>query len=149
MIRPTRKLLARIGVIGIIGAAFASAAIAADTTGALESNVGAVSAAATSVVSGVSLPAAASDVAVLVLDALAGGSNPSIAASQRSDPESRDQAKTGNGQAANAISAAEHLAPAGTVGMRPGWGCGDQNHTHTGPPGRPANAEPPPGCTKK
>jgi|Tabmets5t2r1_1033131.scaffolds.fasta_scaffold05641_3 hypothetical protein len=28
---------------------------------------------------------------------------------------------------------------------RPGWGCGDRNHVHTGPPGRP-DASPPPGC---
>jgi len=31
---------------------------------------------------------------------------------------------------------------------RPGWGCGDKNHVHTGPPGR-QYASPPPGCTKK
>jgi hypothetical protein len=31
---------------------------------------------------------------------------------------------------------------------RPGWGCGDKNHEHTGPPGR-QYASPPPGCTKK
>ena len=34
-----------------------------------------------------------------------------------------------------------------TSGARPGWGCGDTNHTHSGPPGRPL-ATPPPGCTK-
>jgi hypothetical protein len=28
---------------------------------------------------------------------------------------------------------------------RPGWGCGDRNHVHTGPPGR-QYAPPPPGC---
>ena len=33
------------------------------------------------------------------------------------------------------------------AGTRPGWGCGDTNHKHSGPPGRP-NATPPPGCTK-
>jgi capsid protein len=32
-----------------------------------------------------------------------------------------------------------------TTGARPGWGCGDTNHTHSGPPGRP-NATPPPNC---
>ena len=32
-------------------------------------------------------------------------------------------------------------------GTRPGWGCGDTNHKHSGPPGRPG-ATPPPGCTK-
>jgi hypothetical protein len=30
---------------------------------------------------------------------------------------------------------------------RPGWGCGDRNHVHTGPPGR-QYATPPPGCLK-
>ena len=28
---------------------------------------------------------------------------------------------------------------------RPGWGCGDRNHVHTGPPGN-QYASPPPGC---
>jgi hypothetical protein len=32
-----------------------------------------------------------------------------------------------------------------TSGARPGWGCGDTNHTHSGPPGRPG-ATPPPNC---
>jgi len=32
-------------------------------------------------------------------------------------------------------------------GARHGWGCGDTNHTHSGPPGRP-DATPPPGCTR-
>ena len=31
--------------------------------------------------------------------------------------------------------------------VRPGWGCGDTNHVHTGPPGQPG-ATPPPGCTQ-
>jgi hypothetical protein len=39
---------------------------------------------------------------------------------------------------------------------RPGWGCGDKNHDHTGPPGRreygPSGSQypptPPPGCTQ-
>lgn len=32
-----------------------------------------------------------------------------------------------------------------TTGARPGFGCGDENHQHSGPPGRPG-ATPPPGC---
>ena len=32
-----------------------------------------------------------------------------------------------------------------TTGARPGWGCGDTNHKHSGPPGRPG-ATPPPNC---
>ena len=34
------------------------------------------------------------------------------------------------------------------AGTRPAWGCGDTNHKHSGPPGRPTTATPPPGCTK-
>jgi len=30
---------------------------------------------------------------------------------------------------------------------RPGWGCGDRNHVHTGPAGR-QYAPPPPGCSR-
>jgi len=35
-----------------------------------------------------------------------------------------------------------------TTGARPGWGCGDTNHKHSGPPGRPG-ATPPPGCASR
>lgn len=31
---------------------------------------------------------------------------------------------------------------------RPGWGCGDENHGHTGPPGAQYGTTPPPGCTQ-
>jgi hypothetical protein len=34
-----------------------------------------------------------------------------------------------------------------TSSARPGWGCGDTKHEHTGPRGRP-DATPPPNCTK-
>jgi hypothetical protein len=143
MLRPTRKLWMRVGAASILGAAFASVAVAADNTGALDSSASAFSAAATNAIGAVTLPAAAQQTAVLVLDAIAGGSNPSSAASQRSDPGSRSQAK--DGSAAGLISAGQSLAAAGTVGVRPGWGCGDKNHTHDGPPGRP-DAESP--CNK-
>ena len=33
-------------------------------------------------------------------------------------------------------------------GTRPGWGCGDTNHKHSGPPGHPS-ATPPPGCASR
>jgi len=50
---------------------------------------------------------------------------------------------------ANENTTAPAAAPSdSTTGARPGWGCGDKNHTHSGPPGRPG-ATPPPGCTKK
>ncbi|HET8568136.1 MAG TPA: hypothetical protein VFM93_04010 [Candidatus Limnocylindria bacterium] len=32
--------------------------------------------------------------------------------------------------------------PTSTASARPGWGCGDKNHTHTGPPGRPNATSP-------
>lgn len=147
MLKPTRKLLTRIGAVGILGAAFASAAVAAENTAALDSSASALFAAATNAVSKVSLPAAANQTAALVLDAIAGGESPSTVASQRSDPESRGQAKN---ESAGLISAAQRQAgagTAGTVGVRPGWGCGDKNHTHSGPPGRPG-ANPPPGCER-
>ncbi len=45
-----------------------------------------------------------------------------------------------------------NLTPASTPDVltssaRPGWGCGDTKHEHTGPRGRP-DATPPPNCTK-
>ena len=147
MLRPSKKLLMRIGAVCILGAAGASAAVAADNAGALNSSVSAFSTAATNAVSNVSLPAAAKGTADMVLNAIAGGTSPSTVASQRSDPESRGQAKN---EGAGLISAAQRQAgggTAGTVGVRPGWGCGDKNHEHSGPPGRPG-ADPPPGCER-
>lgn len=145
MMRRTKKLWMRVGAVAIIGVAFASAALAADSTGIIESNASVVSAA--NVAGSVSLPAAAQATAAAVLHAIAGGANPSAAASERSDPESGAQAQQG-GSGQSLISAAQRLlsaGTAGTVGVRPGWGCGDKNHKHSGPPGRP-NADPPPGC---
>ena len=43
--------------------------------------------------------------------------------------------------------AAEPKNNTAASGTRPGWGCGDTKHKHSGPPGRPG-ATPPPGCTK-
>jgi hypothetical protein len=39
-------------------------------------------------------------------------------------------------------------AQTGTSTTKPGWGCGDKNHTHSGPPGNPTAAMPK-GCEKK
>jgi hypothetical protein len=128
----------RIGAVAILCAAGASAAIAADNTGAVSKG---------------SLPAAANATAVLVLEALAGGASASTVAAQRSPAESRGQAKQAKNDSAGLISAGQRQGGAGTagtvgtVGVRPGWGCGDNNHTHSGPPGRPG-ASPPPGCQR-
>ena len=47
------------------------------------------------------------------------------------------------------VSAPAAAAPTdSTTGARPGWGCGDTNHKHSGPPGRPG-ATPPPGCASR
>ncbi len=66
-------------------------------------------------------------------------------------------ASSQNGQEANEpadarSASSDEVTPASTPdaltsSVRPGWGCGDDNHTHSGPPGRP-NATPPPGCSK-
>ena len=52
-----------------------------------------------------------------------------------------------NEVAVNARAAAPKDNTTGASGTRPVWGCGDQNHKHSGPPGR-TGATPPPGCTK-
>jgi hypothetical protein len=36
----------------------------------------------------------------------------------------------------------EALTTTSTGSARPGWGCGDKNHTHEGPPGRPNATSP-------
>jgi hypothetical protein len=62
-----------------------------------------------------------------------------------------NEAITSNGPATTTTTARVNKAPAAaapvdaSTGARPGWGCGDTNHTHSGPPGRP-DATPPPGC---
>jgi len=55
---------------------------------------------------------------------------------------SRTTETTENEVAVNASAAAPKDS---TTGARPGWGCGDTNHKHSGPPGRPG-ATPPPNC---
>jgi hypothetical protein len=47
--------------------------------------------------------------------------------------------------AVSAPAAAERSAAAQEYGTRPGKGCGDKNHEHTGPPGNPSNTD----CPKK
>ena len=46
------------------------------------------------------------------------------------------------------VTSGHEVAVTGTSTTRPGFGCGDTNHTHSGPPGRPG-ASLPPGCTKQ
>jgi len=55
-------------------------------------------------------------------------------------------AVVGSGAASYAAGAGKKPPPASDQ-YRPGWGCGDKNHVHTGPPGR-QYAPPPPGCRR-
>jgi len=113
----------------------------AQIAGASTSEIGATVSAETTTAATVSLPAQASTVgqeksaAGLAIASAARASNES--ASERGETET-------NEVAVNASAAAPHDS---TTGARPGWGCGDTNHKHSGPPGRPG-ATPPPGCSK-
>jgi len=97
-----------------------------------------VTAALTTTAATVSLPEQASAVAV---ESSAKG----LATANEAMTE-REKATTSNEARVNAPAAAPKDST-GASGTRPGWGCGDTNRTHSGPPGRP-NATPPLGCTK-
>ena len=102
----------------------------------------------------VDLPAAAAS----VMEALVGGSNPSTmvanrdAASEHANVNANAKTHTAQSdvatQAVNNVSSGQHVGQTGTSGTRPGFGCGDTNHVHSGPPGRPG-ATPPTGCAKQ
>jgi len=95
-----------------------------------------------------SLPDQASAVASAVLGALTGGSNPSTIASNGKSGSDQTTANTEtNTETTTTVSSGQETNQAGTTGTKPGWGCGDTNHVHSGPPGRPG-ATPPPGCAK-
>ena len=100
--------------------------------------------------------ASVTSVASAVLGTLTGGSNPSTisrngnATSEHGNATSEQatNTKTNKDETTDTnVSAGQESSPASTTGTKPGWGCGDDNHTHSGPPGRPG-ATPPPGCAK-
>jgi hypothetical protein len=81
---------------------------------------------------------------------------PTVALPEQASSVATEKSATGiaaSNKAVTSTSANVNTAPAaaapvdGSTGARPGWGCGDTNHTHSGPPGRP-DATPPPGCTR-
>jgi len=89
-----------------------------------------------------------------ILVALVGDSNPSTVVGQSAGAStqgaSNANANSTKGQteaAENSVSHGQPVRQSGTAGTRPGFGCGDTNRVHTGPPGRPG-ATPPPGCAK-
>ena len=138
-----RKPWAYLAIGGVIAVGLSSAAFAAELT---DSNADSANPAA--------LHASdhASSVATAVLDALTGGSNPStVAANANASSEHGNSTNANNVSQVTTetpdteVSAGQENTPAGTTGTRPGWGCGDTNHVHTGPPGNPTATSP---CNK-
>ncbi len=140
------KIWTNVAVAAALAVALGSVAIGADTTDAsAAANPAPVGKAASA-----TLPDAAGSMASAVLAALTGGSNPSTVAahSNAADHATNTGPNTAEDETTDSnVSAATEHSPAGTTGTKPGWGCGDTNHTHSGPPGRPG-ASMPPGCTK-
>ncbi len=138
-----RKLWTYLAAGSALTIALGSAALGANAT---DSNGDATIPAALGHVASVTLPDKASSVASAVFEALTGGSNPSTVASNgKSNSEQATHTNTETNQNATTntnVSAGQETSPAGTTGTRPGWGCGDLNHVHTGPPGRPNATSP-------
>jgi len=128
----TTVVLALVVLLAQIAGASTREEIASGTTSAR------VTTEVTTTAATVSLPEQASAVAVESSAKGLATANESIA--------EREKTTISNEAAVNAPAAAPKDST-GSSGTRPGWGCGDTNHTHSSPPGRP-NATPPPGCTK-
>ena len=159
------KTLAVLAIITALGGAALGADSLATASGSDESNNsnGSGVTAASHASAKVELP----DVAAGVIAALVGGSNPStdlsrkgsddhasanashdtVNAQQDQDKVDNDNEAADNDNEVNEVEDAHDVAPTGTSATKPGFGCGDTNHKHSGPPGRPG-ASMPPGCTK-
>ena len=127
----TAVVLALVVLLAQIAGASTRDEIASSATSA------SVTAGLTTTAATVSLPEQASAVAIESSAKGLATANESIA--------ERGKSTTSNEVTVNAAAAPKDST--GASGTRPGWGCGDTNHTHSGPPGRP-NATPPPGCAK-
>jgi len=128
--------------IWVTAAVLAVVVLLAQIAGASTSDVG-TSAQATTAAT-VSLSAQASSVAQEKSAAGMATANAVRVSNESASERGRTETTETNEVTANAPAAAPHDS---TTGARPGWGCGDKNHTHSGPPGRPG-ATPPPGCSK-
>lgn len=161
------KTIAVLAIITALGGAALGADSLATASGSDESNTSgsAGMTAAGHASAKVELP----DVAAGVIAALVGGSNPSTDLSRKGsndhasansshDTVNANKDKVDNDNEAadnenevadneNEVEDAHDVAPTGTSTTKPGFGCGDTNHKHSGPPGRPG-ATLPPGCTK-
>jgi type IV secretory pathway TrbL component len=144
------KLWTYLAAGGALAVALSSAALGATVT---DSNADSTNPAARAHSFTVSLPDKASSVASAVLGVLTGGSTPSTIASNgnattehATNTNANTNANTNKDETTDGnVSAGQETNPAATTGTKPGWGCGDDNHTHSGPPGRPG-ATMPPGC---
>jgi hypothetical protein len=136
--------------VGAVALSLAGGALASDISvrvaGAnAANNDGASTAAAEHATLSVDLPA----VATHVMEVLAGGSNPSTMNKHDKAPkaEAKDNEVADNDEAAEAaeveapeveVEHGQKLGQTGTAGTKPGFGCGDKNHEHSGPPGNPS-----------
>ena len=75
----------------------------------------------------------------------AGLANANESITTRARVSTTETTTTANEVTANTPAGAPQDSTKG-AGTRPGWGCGDTNHTHSKPPGRPTTATPPPNC---
>lgn len=128
------KLWITVAASGALALALATAAIGADLTSTDATGPG-------------TLPDRASAVATAVIAAVTGGSNPaSIASSGKSNASSEHATTTTTAEDETATEATEtednDTGQAADTGPKPGWGCGDTNHTHTGPSGNPNATSP-------
>ena len=153
----TRRIaILRTIAVGTMIVALGGAALGADSlvnfanSDAARSDTG--SSAAEHATLNVDLPAAAAS----VMEALVGGSNPSTTVANHGTANEHANANANTHtaqsdvttQAVTNVSSGQHVGQTGTSGTRPGFGCGDTNHAHSGPPGRPG-ATPPTGCAKQ
>jgi hypothetical protein len=140
----TAAILAGIVLLAQVAGAAARSGEAGGVAAAIRAAVSTDSAATATV----SLPSAASTVAVE--QSAKGQETAAAAIAAARERANENQVETDEDEAtepeAIIISNARNTPVSGTEGTRPGWGCGDINHEHTGPPGRP-EATPPPGCT--
>ena len=157
----TKVNLIRAAAVAAIAIAMGTAALAADSLGTTASVDQSGMSAADHATAHATLPSVAAD----VIAALTGGSNPSTTVAQNSAHEN-DHASTTDHHAAtsttttttdqdtdnetetdNDVSKGQEVGNTATSGTKPGFGCGDTNHKHSGPRGRPGATEPP-GCAR-
>jgi len=143
-----RMAVIRTLAAGALAIALGGAALGADSLASFSNSI--QTAAATTAAEHANVKIELPDIAASVVAALTGGANPSTELSRRATNEHANaNAKSGDADVAETanVEAGHNVTETGTAGTKPGFGCGDTNHQHSGPPGRPG-ATLPPGCTK-